>query len=611
MTKRKIKRQNITKRRKNVIKTRKYKKIKVTKKNIKGGEPTPSLVATEQEKKTLFRRYLNDLIIEISDKNKSKNKIKETIAKFLKFFTENDMINTLIPVSESGKYVDKESGTKPIVDFVSPVTFILNNLTELVSISDKDIIRILTSYYRGGGNFNNISLRYKNTPIKYAIDNGNIHAVKILLDKSNEFHIIEEGLDEDTKTKLAELIPREEPLVNQEPVLDEELAVEDSLVRVREEPVVYPSLQLPSPLPENNDIGYDRTVVPEFWKPIFKDDEELMRIRDAFMEIYSQDRYTDKHNNKYEICKILERIVPSYLTKTTLHFRDIIKTLVNTNILNCMTTLLYSIILYRLYDTKQDYLFIFKGGRALQLSLVGIPDIGKYFSEDTDVLIIPNKAKQSVYDLEKMENLSEHMAYLIKWFIPEEINVVVSLPTYLNNTNITKVLYNDNRIFKPISDIGFGELNEDIKKYFDSLSYSPFYISEFETECLFITPSIEDMLSEKLFYYAKYFRLDENLKKEKENALLQKQVLKNQDEVKNIHDKYAALLEDSDRLLLKFSRAIVKLVEAITKTTYIGTEDFNKQEAATFILRGVISHFKDYNTEEREKIISTLLRGIY
>lgn len=47
--------------------------------------------------------------------------------------------------------------------------------------------------------------------------------------------------------------------------------------------------------------------------------------------------------------------------------------------------------MYRLYETKQDYLFIFKGGRALQLSLVDISGIGKYGSEDTDILIIPNR----------------------------------------------------------------------------------------------------------------------------------------------------------------------------------------------------------------------------
>ena len=106
-----------------------------------------------------------------------------------------------------------------------------------------------------------------------------------------------------------------------------------------------------------------------------------------------------------------------------------------------------------------------------------------------------------------MENLSEHIGYLIKWMIPEEINVIVSLPTNPKNTNkdITKLLYNDDKLFKALSDIGFGEINEDIRKYFVNLSYSPIYIDNFETISLFITPTLDDMLSEKLFYYTKYF----------------------------------------------------------------------------------------------------------
>lgn len=624
MTKRKIAKRNktqIKRKSKKSIKTRKYKRINLTKKRIGGDTTLPAVpdlsdVALEQKKKTLFRRSLNNLIIEILDRD-SNNKIKETVKKFLKLFKDNDMINTLIPVSSNGKHVDKESGKAPIVDFVSPVTLILNNLTGQSKISDQDIIRILDYYYEAGGNFNNISSKYKTTPLKYAIDNGNVDAVRILLDKSNKFHVFEDGLDEDTKTKLAELIPREQKIKSEETqTLEETQTVEEAQTaeenRTLEEPIVYPSLQLPSPLPEDNDMGYDRRVVPEFWKPIFKDENELLRLRDSFMEIYSVDRYTDKHNNKYEICKILERIVPGYLTIGNVGSLKSVKALVNVNIINCMITLLYSIVLYRLYETQQDYLFIFKGGRALQLSLVGIPDIGKYFSEDTDVLIVPNKAKHIEYDLVKMQNLSENIGYLVKWFFPEEINIVVSLPTNPKNTNkeITKVLYNDEKIFKPVSDIGFGELNEDIKKYFESLSYSPFFISEFETECLFITPTIEDMLAEKLFYYAKYLTLDENLKKEKENELLQKQVLENPDEAEKVQNKYGPLLNDSDRLLLKFTRAIIKLVEAITKTSYIGTEDFDKKEAATFILRNILSHFEDYTTEEREKIVSKILRYI-
>ena len=49
-----------------------------------------------------------------------------------------------------------------------------------------------------------------------------------------------------------------------------------------------------------------------------------------------------------------------------------------------------------------------------------------------------------------MENLSEHIAYLIKWMIPvEDINVIVTLPTNPKNTNkdITKILYNDKKLY--------------------------------------------------------------------------------------------------------------------------------------------------------------------
>ena len=62
---------------------------------------------------------------------------------------------------------------------------------------------------------------------------------------------------------------------------------------------------------------------------------------------------------------------------------------------------------------------------------------------------------------------------------------------------------NDKKIFKALSDIGFEEINQDIRKYFDYPSYSPIYIASFEIIALFITPKLDDILSEKLFYYAK------------------------------------------------------------------------------------------------------------
>ena len=593
MTKRKIKK-NITKRKRYNKKTKKSNKKLYTRKNKYGGE---SPLEQEQKKKTLFRRALSNLISQITNKSNSKNKIKEGINSLINLFKNNQMINTLIPVSSKGTYIDKQTGVGNIVDLVSPVTFIFDNLSG--EVPDSVLVRILNSYFINGGNINSLSSRFKLSAFKNELDKRRVNNVKILLDKSNSFHIIEEGLDDETKIKLSELIPNEQQIIT-EPATEivKEINVDQQELK----------LPLPFPLPENNDIGYDRTIVPEFWKSIFQNGEELLEIRETFMGIYELDKYKDESQKKFKICDLLEKIMPGYVTRYTLQYRELVKTLVNVNILNCFITLLYGIILYRLYETKQEYLFIFKGGRALQLSLVDIPDIGNYFSEDTDILIIPNKIENGVYNLEKMENLSEHIGYLVKWFIPEDMNIIVSLPTNPKNQNkdITKLVYNDGKIFKALSDIGFAEINEDIRKYFDELSYFPFYIDVFEKISLFITPTIEDMLCEKLFYYSKYFILKQKLEDEKKSILSKNPGA----QIELLDPILFEKIIEQDRLLIKFIRAIVKLVEAITKMNYTGTEDFNKIESARFILRDIIGQFEDYTTEERNQIIESILPSI-
>jgi len=591
MTKRKIKK-HLTKR-KNVINgtrvkkfTTKINKIMITRKNKRGGEPSE-----EYKQKNIFRRGFNNFIIQISNK---KN-IKQAVNSIIKTFEKNKLINTLIPITMEGKPVDKETyslAKRPVAiyDFVSPITVIFDNLTGI--LSDEDIIRILNVYFLNGGNFNNLSSRFKESPFKHEVKKNRINNVKILLNKANPFHIIEDGLDEETKIKLAELIPNEQQITSIEPI-----AIEEPVLKPESITITNQKLILPSSLPQDNTVGYDRTVVPEFWKPIFQNGEELLQIREKFMGIYEMDRYTSDIKKRIKICDLLETIIPSYLTKYTLD-RETVKTLINMNILNCFITLFYGMILYQLYDTKQDYLFIFKGGRALQLSLVDIVDIGQYFSEDTDILIIPNSSERVSYDLEKMENLSEHIAYLIKWMIPEEINVFIGLPTNPKNTNkdITKILYNDNKLFKALSDIGFGEIHEDISKFFDNLSYSPFYLDEFETIALFITPTLDDMLAEKLFYYAKYLKYREMIHK-REPIMEQ---------------EYANLtIEECDRILFKFKRAIVKLVEAILKRDYSDVTDLNTKDSAKLILREFITDYKDYTNQEKEDIVISIFPQIY
>jgi hypothetical protein len=588
MTKRYLKK-DLTKRKK-YNKNTKKKYNKNTKKNYNkikyGGNEE---ISQEYKQRVIFRRTFYNIISQIINKNNSKNKIKEGITLLINFFNNNKMINTLISVSSNGKFVDKETGKGSIVDFVSPVIFMLDNLSGL---SDKDIVRILDAYFKKGGNFNSLSSRFKISPFKNELKKGRINNIKMLLDKSNAFHIYEEGLDEETKIKLAELIPTEQQIITEEPYQEkqEEIYEEKQEEPYEEKEVNYIKLELPYILPDN-EKGYDTTFVPEFWKPIFQNGELLLQIREKFRTIYQLDRYTNDNEKRIKICDILEEIIPSYMTKYTLSYSETAKTLINVNILNCFITLFYGIILNRLYETKQDYLFIFKGGRALQLSLVGIENIEKYFSEDTDILIIPNPHEGDKYDIIKMENLSEHIAYLIKWMIPaEDINVIVTLPTNPKNVNkhITKLLYNDKKIFKALSDIGFEEINQDIRKYFDYPSYSPIYIGSFEIIALFITPKLDDILSEKLFYYAKYFKLKDLLEKKQQI-------------------NYSILtIEECDYLLFKFKRAILKLVEAIIIRDYSGVVDFDKMDTSRLILRGFIGNFQDYTNKEKEDVIISI-----
>jgi hypothetical protein len=54
-------------------------------------------------------------------------------------------------------------------------------------------------------------------------------------------------------------------------------------------------------------------------------------------------------------------------------------------------------------------------------------------------------------------------------------------------------------------------MKEDIKKYFENPLYFPFYIDIFESISLFITPTLDDILDEKLYYYAKYSNIKNKL----------------------------------------------------------------------------------------------------
>lgn len=542
----------------------------------RGGGPNED-IQEDIKRKNLFRRTFVNFVLQLKN-TKSRNDIKAAMNSLTKLLTKNPMINTLIPVTSDGRPVDKETyslATKPVTidDMVSPLTVIFDNLSDKLPL--KDMLKLLETYYVNSGNFNALSSRFKRTPFMNEVRKRRVENVKLLLDKSQPYHIIEEGLDRDTKDALANLLPNEQQIMSTQ----------------SSEPL--PRLSLPYPLPSNENMGYDKEVAPEFWKPLFKNGEELFQIRNKFWEMYKEDRYVDDKSKIFSICTMLETIIPGYQTRYALKSNETVKTLINTNILYCFTTLLYGIVLYKLRSTKQDYVFMFKGGRAIQLSLGDIKNIAKYFSEDTDLLIIPNQEVQATYQESLMSNLSGHLGYLVQWMLPDDLHVVISLPTNPKNHNkdITKVIYNDNTLFTAISDIGFGPISPDVRPFFEHLVYSQFYIEKLGTHTLFGTPTLDDMLQEKLYYYAKYMGLKRKLERgepivEQEYVNLTKQ--------------------DVDFYLYKFKRSIIKLVEAVLKRDFHDATDLSKTDSSKLILRDLLKEYHDLSNQEKEDIVSSI-----
>ena len=314
---------------------------------------------------------------------------------------------------------------------------------------------------------------------------------------------------------------------------------------------------------------YDVNIEPEVWKPFFKENE-LTSLREWFHEqmidscTFKNDK--DKHD-KWSLCNINKTLFPSYfvpknikpkilpnqswVTSSPLDFARY-------NVLLCGLLLLFGIVSERI--SGQGYELIFKGGKSIQFVLPkGSPD---YDSEDIDLLIKPK-----VYNREEVKSLAGHLAFLSRWFFhnknstcPYELSILN--PDDGKNKSIFKISYiekiwgNDPSrppldTYKPLSDIDF---DEDKDKRYDELIGEPVMIPGLEIKGLFRHPTRMSILKEKLFYYAKYFKLEKNAKPE---ALQEKDEEPSKEECKRFMEKFkkgiVALdpsLEDSDKILL-------------------------------------------------------------
>lgn len=586
-------------------KTRRQKKIKKYTRKIRilrGGEK--GNIKHINEFRIMFINSFNKLQSAIT--TGQKENIDDAISKFKNGLNGNkNEINTLIPINEDGLPIDKYKENSGLTSLVPPLVVIFHN------ISDDYIRKRLFNVFSSIKGFDiNITNHVRNSNVL-------LEAIK-LHDKSLVDFLLRKGarpemLTEEQKNMMDELL--REPVLNSVSALDTTLVEVDtgdkpkSKSNSKSEQLSPKDISFrPGKLNIGMDLpdvsGYDLSVEPDFWKSIFAENE-MFSIKKQINDIMNADETIPIQNSEiskvWSICEIVKTIIPTFYipTKNKPYFsfdtftqdRDV--DFSKFNIILCATLIIVGIISYKMIG--QDYKILFKGGKAIQLVLTGIPNISEYISEDIDILVMPNNI---VYDEASIKNLAGHLAYLIRWFlnIPEtNYNISVQPPNPENlraNPHIFKLSYvkflkkYDPRKqiqiddYKQFSDIDFKEVPTDIKPFFESeqreFNFDISLSGDTTQHLLFVSPNLGALLNEKIYYYTKYFKY--------------KQLLETKKQIKD--PGYDTLtLDDCNRFLEKFKRAILTMNKGLQiqrqthKQKEVDKDTIDKMEKESVIKR--------------------------
>ena len=539
------------------IKTKKnFKRTKINKKNKKtrrlrgGGEKEKKEQLIKDNFRNMFMNSFKKLQAAVKAGNMAR--VKEVVDIFKNGFKSNQIgINTLIPITTNSIPINKydySQSVTPLIAFVPSLVVIFDNIDDF--ITRKTFIK---NFIDNKGNINLQSYTKNISALSAAIKLQDKELVKYLLEKGADVKL----LTEEQKVLMENLIKDEEVEAIIEPPPPK------SIVK----------LTIPTELP--SDSGYNPEVEPEFWKPIFEENE-MLSIRTKINEMMNSDGnipITNKEVSElWSVCKINQSIIPTYFTPTKNEPYDSFGTFMmdqdidfsHYNIVLCAALIVFGIISEKMIG--QDYKVIFKGGKAIQLVLAGMPETSAYKTEDIDVLIMPDTDIPYVESIVK--NLSGHLAYLIRWFLntPEtQYKISVQAPNPSNtraNPFIFKLSYlkviqkRDYKRqlmvddFKQFSDIDFKETPLSIKPYFEKSIDYKFFISELNQNVLFRCPNIGSLLDEKIYYYAKYLQFKKQLEERKPIT----------------EEGYETLtIIDCDRFLDKFKKAIIAMNKGLQK----------------------------------------------
>ena len=292
-------------------------------------------------------------------------------------------------------------------------------------------------------------------------------------------------------------------------------------MNIKEPELGMKPLQLDSPLTK-----YSTEEEPAFWLSVFKPGE-LSDLRKGITDLIRNDLKigsepgTKQMSEMWSICKIVRDIIPKfnvpqeipqpYTNETDLFVVPSVKDFAEYNIILCSTFLIYGILSYKL--RKEDYRIVVKGGKGVQLALsklAGIPPDFKYESEDIDILVLSKDGVE--HNASRAKTLASHIAYLVEWLLSvvftNKISVLLPSESPRNKT-IVKLSYVTNG-FKQFSDISFEALSERVKPFFEDHiridRSTPF------GKVKYISQSIDNIISEKMFFISEYSKLLKNPK---------------------------------------------------------------------------------------------------
>lgn len=550
-----MKRDKTKKNRKNISKTRQKKYTRKTRKLIGSGEKEKRERLTKDNFRNMFLKAFKKLQDAI--KSNDSKKLSDSVESFKNGFKSNQIgINTLIPVTNDTNPINKykyNSAETPIIAFVPSLVVIFDNIDDFVT--RKILIK---SFIDNKGNINLKSYTKDISALSDAIRLQDKELIKFLLENGADV----KSLKNEQKDQLDILIKEVEvqAIVEPEP----------------QRPIV--KLEIPTELP--GEAGYNPEVEPEFWKPIFEQNE-MITVRQKINDMMNADGRIPMNNMEatelWSVCKINQSMIPTYFTPLKNEpyevfghiFADQDIDFSHYNIVLCAALIVFGLISKKMIG--QDYKLIFKGGKAIQLELAGTPETATYKSEDIDVLILPDT--DVPYDQLKVKNLSGHISYLVRWFLntPEtQYKVSVQSPNPDNaraNPFIFKLSYVKvtqkpdyrRRImvddFKQFSDIDFKDIPHAIKPFFEKSKEYTFYISEIDEHILFRCPNIGSLLDEKIYYYSKYIKFKSLLRE-------------NQPITEEGYERLTSI--ECDRFLEKFKKAILAMNKGLQKQRFTG-----------------------------------------